>query len=306
MPSAAARRSARLGRRLARPQRLDGDLGERLVLGPGRLALLVELEQRVERDRDRHPIGAAHRLREGEAAPGQERPQVGQALGHGHLGDRHVADVHRRGHLEQVADRAGQDGRVIDRAGVLERRLAQMRGQRGRAEAMPLLVGEALGEIGRRGAVALGGEQPRQELLGGLAGIEVDLLDLLAGQQQPGLELQQRRDQHQELGGRLEIQLALALEVVDVGDDHVGEVDLQQVHLLAQDEREQEVKRAPRTRRGPARGRSTSRQGPPHGRRRYPRGRTVPTPIALRTSSTVSVAIARALSAPGLEDPLEL
>ena len=61
---------------------------------------------------------------------------------------------------------------------------------------------------------------------------------------QPRLELQQRGDQHQELGRGLEIELAARLEVVEVGEDDVGELDLEQVDLLAQDQRQQQVERA--------------------------------------------------------------
>ena len=47
----------------------------------------------------------------------------------------------------------------------------------------------------------------------------------------------------EELGRRLEIELAAALEEVEVAEDHVGQLDLEQVDLLAQDEREQQVER---------------------------------------------------------------
>ena len=41
----------------------------------------------------------------------------------------------------------------------------------------------------------------------------------------------------------LEVELAARLEVVEVGEHDVGELDLQQVDLLAQDERQQQVER---------------------------------------------------------------
>ncbi len=94
--------------------------------------------------------------------------------------------------------------------------------------------------MGGRAPVTVRIEQPRKQLLGGLAGIELDqLLDVLAGQQQPRLQLEQRRDQHEELRGGLELELAAAFEMVDVGDHDLGEVDLEQVDLLAQDQRQQ-------------------------------------------------------------------
>ena len=89
----------------------------------------------------------------------------------------------------------------------------------------------------------MGIEQTGQQLLGRLTRIQLDQLVLLAGQQQAGLELQQGGDQHQELGGRLQVQLASPLQMVDVGDDDLGQVDLEQIDLLAQDQRQQKVKR---------------------------------------------------------------
>ena len=41
----------------------------------------------------------------------------------------------------------------------------------------------------------------------------------------------------------LEVELAARLEEVEVGDDDVGQLDLEQVDLLAQDERQQQVER---------------------------------------------------------------
>ena len=104
---------------------------------------------------------------------------------------------------------AASVGRVVHRVGLLQRCAAQRRRQRRRAEPVARPAAPAARAGGGRGAVAVGVEQPREQLLGGLARIELDqLLDLLAGQQQPRLQLQQRRDQDQELGGRLEIELA--------------------------------------------------------------------------------------------------
>ena len=61
-----------------------------------------------------------------------------------------------------------------------------------------------------RSPVAVRVEQPLEQLGGGLARVELDLLDLLAGQHQPRLQLEQRRDQHEELGRGLEVELAAA------------------------------------------------------------------------------------------------
>ena len=95
-----------------------------------------------------------------------------------------------------------------------------------------------------RAPVAPRVEHPREQLLGGLAGLElVEQLLVLARQHQPRLQLEQRRDQDEELGRHLEVELAARLEVVEVRDDDVGELDLEQVDLLAQDEGQQQVER---------------------------------------------------------------
>ena len=89
-------------------------------------------------------------------------------------------------------------------------------------------------------------QHPRQQLLGRLLRSQQlgVLVVLLAAQQQPRLELQQRRDQHQELGRRLQLQLALALQPIDVGEHDLGQLDLGQVELLAQNERYEQVEGA--------------------------------------------------------------
>ena len=84
-------------------------------------------------------------------------------------------------------------------------------------------------------------EHPREQLLGRLARLEVEALLLVRGQHQPRLELEQRGDQDEELGGGLEVELAGALEVLDVGEHDLGEVDLEQVDLLPQHERQEQV-----------------------------------------------------------------
>ena len=87
-------------------------------------------------------------------------------------------------------------------------------------------------------------EQPREQLLGRLAGLELEQLVVVGVEQQARLELEQRRDQDEELRRRLEVELAARLEVVEVGEHDVGQLDLGQLDLLAQDERQQQVERA--------------------------------------------------------------
>ena len=104
-----------------------------------------------------------------------------------------------------------------------------------------MLGREPLAQVLRGAAVAVVLEHAREQLLGGLLRLEVDALLVLARQHQPRLQLEQGRDQHEELGGGLEIELAGALEVLDVGEHDLGQVDLEQVDLLPQDQRQQQV-----------------------------------------------------------------
>ena len=140
-------------------------------------------------------------------------------------------------------------------------------------------------------------EHPGEQLVGRLARLQVEpLLVLVHGQHQARLQLQQRRDQHEELGGRLEVELARALEVLDVGEHHLGQVDLEQVDLLLEDQRQQQVER-------PLEDLEVEVEID-YGHRTQPRAGG-PTPMAARTSSITPVAIARARSAPSLEHGLE-
>ena len=106
-----------------------------------------------------------------------------------------------------------------------------------------MLACEQLAEVRRRGTVAARVEHPREQLLGRLFGLDVEQLLLLAREHQARLQLEQRRDQHDELGRCLEIQLATLLEVVEVGEHDVGELQLEQVDLFAQHQRQQQVER---------------------------------------------------------------
>src|ERR687892_853051 len=84
-------------------------------------------------------------------------------------------------------------------------------------------------------------DRAREQLRGRLARLEIQSLLVLLGEHQPRLQLEQRRDQDQELGGGLEVQLAGALEVLDIGQHDLREVDLEQVDLLLEHERQEQV-----------------------------------------------------------------
>ena len=97
-----------------------------------------------------------------------------QALGDAHLGDRHVAHVDGRWDLQQIADRRRQHGGGIDRAGILQRGLAQPSRRRGRTEAMTGLVLEPGAQVLGGAPIPLGGEQAGEQLLGRFAGIKLE------------------------------------------------------------------------------------------------------------------------------------
>ena len=70
--------------------------------------------------------------------------------------------------------------------------------------------------IGGR-AEALGVEHAREQLVGRLLGLERERLELVfAIQHQARLQLQQRRDQQDELRCALQVELAALVQVVDV------------------------------------------------------------------------------------------
>ena len=73
--------------------------------------------------------------------------------------------------------------------------------------------------------------------------LDVEPLLVVRGQHQPRLQLEQRGDQDEELGGGLEVELTRALEVLDVGEHDLGEVDLEEVDLLLQHQRQEQVER---------------------------------------------------------------
>ena len=147
------------------------------------------------------------------------------------------------GQAEQAADGRAEPVGVVHRADGVGVEAAQRGGQGRRAEAMAVLVGEQAGQVLGGAPVAARVEQAGEQLLGGLVGREVQQLLVLARQHEAGLQLEQRRDEHEELGGDLEVELPAGLEVVEVGQDDVGQLDLEQVDLLAQDEGQEQVER---------------------------------------------------------------
>src|SRR3984957_6552338 len=102
---------------------------------------------------------------------------------------------------------------------------------------------EQLQQMRRGRAIATRLQHPLKQLLGRLSGLDVEQLSAVLGDNQTRLQFQQRRDQHDEFSGGLQVKLAATLEVIEVGEHDVGQLKVEQVHLLAQDEREQQVER---------------------------------------------------------------
>ena len=87
-------------------------------------------------------------------------------------------------------------------------------------------------------------EHPSEQLVGRLLGSELRLVVLGRRQKEARLELEQRRDQDEELGRRIEVELAGPLEVLEIGDHDLAERNLGQAHLLPEHDRHQEVEGA--------------------------------------------------------------
>ena len=98
----------------------------------------------------------------------------------------------------------------------------------------------------RRVLERLAVEQPREQQVALLEPrqllVEVDVV--AAGQQAPRLQLDERRGDEQELGGRLEVEALHALDLRAERVDDARERDLPEVDLFLQDEMEEEVERA--------------------------------------------------------------
>ena len=86
------------------------------------------------------------------------------------------------------------------------------------------------------------GEPPR-ELLGRRLRLELGELGRLLGEEAARLQLEQRRDEDEELAARLEVELVPLGEPLEEREHDAGDVDLAQVELVLEDERQQQVER---------------------------------------------------------------
>ena len=97
------------------------------------------------------------------------------------------------------------------------------------------------GDVLERLALEQAGEQQVALLPQGQLVVEVDVGR--PGQQAAGLELDERGGDQQELGGDVEIERLHPLDLGEVGVDDARQADLVEVHLLGQDELQEQVER---------------------------------------------------------------
>ena len=146
-------------------------------------------------------------------------------------------------HPQKGAQGRRQRGGLIDLGRGVERGAAKLRWERRGSVQVATPIREQAHQMRRGVAVAPVLEHPRQELVGRLLGRELGLVILGRRKQQPRLQLEQRGDQDEELGGGVEVELAGALEVLEVGDHDLAQRHLGEAHLLAEHHRHQQVER---------------------------------------------------------------
>ena len=151
---------------------------ESLALAPDELAALVQLEQREQRDGLRHAVGiAAHRLVEGEACrdvASRSRTTREPPLER-HRDPGHVARVHRRRRAQQPAHRVGEPLGLVCLAAPPRTRpgaAPAAAARRGSGTAAPASKRSCIHSDAALNLLVL--EQAREQLLGGLARLEVE------------------------------------------------------------------------------------------------------------------------------------
>ena len=101
--------------------------------------------------------------------------------------------------------------------------------------------------------------EPARQLLGGLLRLELGELGVLVGEERARLELEQRGDEDEEFAAGLEVELVALGEQLDERDDDARDVDLGEIELLPQDERQQEVEGPSKASRSSSSSRTTIR-----------------------------------------------
>src|SRR6266545_513384 len=224
------------------PAPRDSDRREGGGLFDRDLAGATEIEEREERHGLLDARELPHLLFEVEArTPPQHGAEPLEELRHGREAQRHVLERDLRRLDRQQADHLRELLRVLRP----ERRL-DLRGERRRAEPeVPLaLRREPLPQPRRRVLhPPVFGEPPR-ELLGCGLRLELGELGRLLREEAARLQLEERGDEDEELAAGFEIELFALGEPLEEGEHDPGHVELPQVELVLEDERQQEVERA--------------------------------------------------------------
>ena len=147
------------------------------------------------------------------------------------------------GELRRVAGREAPLGPLLER-------------RRAEAEVAVGLVLEPLGEPRRGDLDAPVLLEAPGELLGGLLGVELGEVDVLVGEQLARLQLEQRRDEDEELAAALEVEPLPCRQPVDVREDDVGHVDLAEARAPRAGRVSAAGRTGPRTCRGRGRARA--------------------------------------------------
>src|SRR5438067_4299726 len=231
----------RLCRRCFQLEPADPDRRERCRLVDRELACTAELEQREERRCLLEARQLGHLGLEVELdAPTEERAKSLEELRDGREAQRHVRERDLRRLLREELKHARQ------RLGILRRELRldlRRESRRPDPEEAVALRGESLAQPGRSLLRAPVLREAPRELLGRLLGLELCELCVLVREEPARLQLEQRSDEDEELAARLEIELLPLREPLEERGDDAGEVDVAQVELLLEDEREQQVER---------------------------------------------------------------
>ena len=136
-----------------------------------------------------------------------------------------------------------RSGRGASGAGPMRKNRSRSPASRSASQAGRLLHPAVLGE-------------PARELFGGLLRLELGELGLLVREERARLQLEQRRDQDEELAAGLEIELVALRKPLDESDHDRGHVDRRPARAPPSGAASGAGRRGPRTRRGPARARA--------------------------------------------------
>src|SRR5439155_8334571 len=186
----------------------------------------AQLEQRQKRDCHVDAPETGDLVVEVESAPAaQQRAEPLEELRHGREAQTHVAERDLRRIPREQAESLSELRRLLRGEPALRARRERRRPHP--KEAIALGV-ETLRQPGRRllRAAVLG--ETARELLGRLLGPELGQLGLLVGEERARLQLEQPRDEDEELPDRVEVELVTLDETLHERDDDRRDVDLRE------------------------------------------------------------------------------